>query len=56
MHVLTPIVTKVSKFVLYETFNEPLNVVDEASKAEIDIHLCTSNKLAAIITIQAAKH
>ena len=34
VHVLTPTGTKVSKFVLQETFDEPLNVVDEPSKVE----------------------
>ena len=34
VHVLTPIVTKVSKAALLETFNEPSNVIDEPSKAK----------------------
>ena len=34
MPVLTPIGTKVSKFVLQETFDQPSNVVDEPSKVE----------------------
>ena len=31
MHVLTPIGTKLSKFLVWETFDEPSNVVDEPS-------------------------
>ena len=34
VHVLTPKWTKVSKFLLQETFDEPLNVVDEPSKVK----------------------
>ena len=41
MHVLTPIGTKINKFVLQETFDEPSNVVDKPSKVEIGIRLCT---------------
>ena len=34
MHALTPIWTKVSKFVLQEKFDKPSNVVVEPSKAK----------------------
>ena len=46
MYVSTPIVTQVSKFVLWETFNTPLNVVDEPSKFEnwhLNMHYSSTN-------------
>ena len=42
MHVLLPIATKVSKVVLLEAFNEPLNVVDKPLNPENNISLYTS--------------
>ena len=34
MYVLRPLVTKVNKFLLQETFNKPSNVVDESLKTK----------------------